>query len=106
MALVDGKTRLQIAGPEEVVELGAPLVEFRDVGGGEIAARRIKELEVALVDFLRAGIVQRRFAVMMPLEQFDDIEAGDHLLAVGLQGGPIARAGGLGGRRQEAAAEG
>src|SRR5690606_18722182 len=81
-------------------------VEFLDIGCREIAARWIEKLEVTLVDFLRAGIVQRRFAVVMPLEQFDDIEAGNHLVAIGLQGGPIACAGGLGRRRQDAATEG
>ncbi len=50
VALVDGEPGVQVAALEEVVELGFPLVEFSDVAGQEVTARRIEQLQVAVVD--------------------------------------------------------
>src|SRR5690606_26720921 len=78
----------------------APAIELADIAGSEIAARRIKQLEVILVDLLRAFVIQRRLVVMVALEQLDHVETGDNLLAVGLQVFPMIRAAGLGAERQ------
>jgi len=50
VALVDSEARLQVAALEEVVELRLPLVELSDIAGQEVAARRVQQLEVAVVD--------------------------------------------------------
>ncbi|MND94365.1 hypothetical protein D3C81_889330 [compost metagenome] len=50
VALVDGETGVEIAAFEEIVELGLPLVELGDIAGQEIAARRIEQFDVAVVD--------------------------------------------------------
>ncbi|MNF81332.1 hypothetical protein D3C84_636010 [compost metagenome] len=97
ITLVDGEAGIEIATFEEIVELGLPLVELGDVTGQEIAAGRIEQLDVAVVDDHRARIVERRLAVVVALEQLDHVEAGDHFIAIGLEfipavGGPcIAR---------------
>ncbi|MNB93214.1 hypothetical protein D3C75_403350 [compost metagenome] len=85
VALVDGEPGVQVAALEEVVELGLPLVEFGNVAGHEVAARRIQQLEVAVVDDHRARIVERRLAVVVTLEQLDDVQAGDDFIAIRLQ---------------------
>ncbi|CAI8923714.1 hypothetical protein EMIT0180MI3_360022 [Priestia megaterium] len=85
IALVDGEPGVQVAALEEVVELGFPFVEFGNVTGHEVAARWIQQLEVAVVDDHRARIVERRLAVMVTLEQFDDVQTGDDFVAIGLK---------------------
>ncbi|EJT85461.1 hypothetical protein PPS11_09370 [Pseudomonas putida S11] len=86
--------RVQVTALEEIVELRFPFVEFGDVGSGEVAARRVQQLDVAVIDDDRTGVVQRRLAVVVALEQFHHIEAGDDLVAVRLQAVPF-----VGGRR-------
>lgn len=88
MALVDDEAGIEVAALEEVVEPVAPAIELGDVAGGEVHPRRIEHLQVAVVDLGRAFIVQRRLVVVVPLEQFHDVEAGDDLLAVRLQAVP------------------
>src|SRR5690606_37073456 len=85
------------------VELVVPLVEFIDVASGEVAARRVEHLQVALIDFLRAFIVEWWLVVVVTLQQLHDVEAGDDLLAIRLQVLPVIVASGL--RRQWQCAE-
>ncbi|MNC35816.1 hypothetical protein D3C75_843120 [compost metagenome] len=94
VAFVDGEARVQVTALEEIVELRFPFVEFGDVGSGEVAARRVQQLDVAVIDDDRTGVVQRRLAVVVALEQFHHVEAGDDLVAVRLQAVPF-----VGGRR-------
>jgi len=85
VALVDGEPGVQVAAFEEVVKLGFPLVEFGNVAGHEVAARRIQQLEVAVVDDHRARIVERRLAVVIALEQLDDVQTGDYFVTIRLK---------------------
>ncbi len=50
VALVDGETGIEVAALEEVAKLALPLVEFGDVTGQEVAARRVEQLDIAVVD--------------------------------------------------------
>ncbi|MNF71797.1 hypothetical protein D3C84_537550 [compost metagenome] len=106
MALVDDEARLQVAAFQQVVETRAPLVEFGDIASGEVHPCRVEQLDVALVDLRRALVVERRLVVVVALEQFHHVEAGDHLFTVGLKGVPTVRGGGGGMQRQGADAEG
>ncbi|VTQ27132.1 Uncharacterised protein [Pseudomonas aeruginosa] len=103
VALVDDEAGIEVAALEEVVEPVAPAIELGDVAGGEVHPRRIEHLQVAVVDLGRAFIVQRRLVVVVPLEQFHDVEAGDDLLAVRLQAVPgiLGAADGDGGRGEQ-----
>ncbi len=102
VTLVDGERRLQVAAFEEVVELCLPLVELSDIAGQEVAARRVQQLEVAVVDDHRASVVQRRLAVVMALEQLDDVKAGNHLIAIRLKIVPAIGCERIGRHRREA----
>ena len=90
MPFVDDEARLEVAALEEIIELVAPLAELLEVRR-EIAARRIEHLDVAVEDLRRACIVQWRLVVVVTLEQFDHVQAGDHLFAIGLQVIPVFR---------------
>ncbi|MNE63238.1 hypothetical protein D3C80_1585780 [compost metagenome] len=100
VALVDKEAGFQIAAFQQVVELVAPLVEFADVARGEVTARGVEHLQVTLIDLRRALVVERRLVVMVPIEQFYDIETGDDLLAIRLQVFPRVGTGGFGRQRQ------
>ena len=102
VTLVDGEAGLQVAALEEVVELGLPLVELSDIAGQEVAARGVQQLEVAVVDDHRASVVQRRLAVVMALEQLDDVKAGNHLIAIRLKVVPAIGCERIGRHRREA----
>ncbi len=91
MPFVDDEARLEVAALEEIIELVAPLAELLEVRRQEIAARRIEHLDVAVEDLRRACIVQWRLVVVVTLEQFDHVQAGDHLFAIGLQVIPVFR---------------
>ena len=80
---IDSEARLQVAALEKVVEAQAPGIELLDIGGGEVHPRRVQQLQVALVDHLRARIIERRLVVVMALEQLHHVQAGDDLLAIG-----------------------
>ncbi|MOA51723.1 hypothetical protein D3C78_1749040 [compost metagenome] len=73
VALVDGEARVEVAAFEEVVELPLPLVELGDVGRSEVAARRVEQLDIAVVDDHRAGVIERRLAVMVAFEQLNHV---------------------------------
>ena len=104
VAFVDGKARLQVAIFQQVVKARAPLIELGNIGGDEVAARRVEHLQVALIDLFRAFVIQRWFVVVVALQQFHDVEAGDDLLAVRLQVFPGLVTGGF--RRKRKGAQG
>ena len=105
MAAIDGEPWLEVATFQQIIEFAAPLIEFGDVAGSEIAARWIEQLQVVVIDLNRAFVVQRRLVVVMAAQQLHYVEAGDHLLAIRLQIVPTGRCGGLGRQRQGTEAE-
>ena len=102
VALVDNETGVQVTALEEVVKLEFPFVEFGNVAGQEVTARRVEQLEVAVIDDRRAGVVQGWLAVMMALEQLNDVKTGNHLITIGLKVIPTVSGERIGRKRQNA----
>ncbi len=101
-AVEDGEGGVELAGRDRVVELVAVLLELGDVAREEIAARAVERLEVAVEHQRGHRVVDRRLAVMRPLEHAAD-QPGHLGLPLGRR--EIRGRGAGGGRRRLCRAE-
>jgi len=102
IALVDDETGVEVAAFEEVVKLVLPLVKFGNVACQKVTARRVQQLQVAVIDDRRAGVIQWRLAVMMALEQLNNVKTGNYLITIGLKVIPTVSGKRIGRKRQNA----